>query len=146
MAEKKKAAKGDTVLVHYKGTLDDGSQFDSSEGRDPLEVTLGAGGVIAGFDKALMGMTEGETKTVRIEPEEAYGKRNPRLKYTIDRAQIGGEGEIAVGMELSATDAQGRQMRLVVTAVKGEEITLDANHPLAGKALTFELTLAGFKE
>lgn len=146
MSDDRAAKDGDTILVHYTGTLDDGSQFDSSEGRDPLEVTLGSGGVIAGFDKALQGMKVGETKKVRLEPDEAYGKHNPSLVYTIERSQIGGEGEIQVGTELMATDAQGRQMRLLVTKVDGDDITLDANHPLAGKALTFELTLHSFKE
>jgi peptidylprolyl isomerase len=132
---------GDTVNVHYRGTLDDGSEFDSSAGRDPLQFTVGSGQVIPGFDNALMGMAAGETKTVTIPPEEAYGQANPGMVHEVPRGEIPAEIPVHVGAMLSASDGQGNQMQLTVVAATDETVTLDANHPLAGKALTFELTL-----
>ncbi len=140
----RQAAIGDTVQVHYTGTLDDGSQFDSSAGRDPLEVTLGQSQVIPGFENALIGMIEGESKSVTLAAEEAYGPHHNELIHTVGRDQIPAEIELEVGSELAASDAEGRQTRLVVVDLSDENVTLDANHPLAGKALTFELQLAGF--
>jgi len=138
----KQASTGDTVHVHYRGTLSDGTEFDNSVGRDPLQVTLGQGQVIPGFENALMGMAEGDTKTITLPPEEAYGDKNPGLIHEVERAQIPPEIQLEVGGMLAATDAQGRQMQLTVVALEGDKVTLDANHPLAGKALTFELTMA----
>lgn len=140
----RQAAIGDTVQVHYTGTLEDGSQFDSSAGRDPLEVTLGQSQVIPGFENALIGMAEGESKSVTLAAEEAYGPHHNELIHTVGRDQIPAEIELEVGSELAASDAEGRQTRLVVVDLSDENVTLDANHPLAGKALTFELQLAGF--
>ncbi len=140
----RQAAIGDTVHVHYTGTLDDGSQFDSSAGRDPLEVTLGQSQVIPGFENALIGMTEGQSKSVTLAAEDAYGPRHNELIHTIGRAQIPAEIDVQVGTELAATDAEGRQTRLLVIELGDDKITVDANHPLAGMVLTFELQLAGF--
>ncbi|MCA8927195.1 MAG: peptidylprolyl isomerase [Alphaproteobacteria bacterium] len=136
------ATTGHTVHVHYRGTLDDGTEFDNSAGREPLQVTLGQGQVIPGFENALMGMSEGESKTVTLPPEEAYGEANPGLVHEVDRAQIPAEIPLQLGMTLTATNQQGGQMQLTVIAMEDDKVTLDANHPLAGKALTFELTLA----
>ena len=135
------AATGDTVRVHYRGTLDDGTEFDSSAGRDPLEFTLGSGQVIPGFDTAITGMSPGDTKTVTIPPAEAYGEANPAMMHEVPRAEIPANIALDIGSMLSASDGQGNQMQLTVVATTEETVTLDANHALAGKALTFELTL-----
>lgn len=137
----RKAAIGDTVHVHYKGTLEDGAEFDNSQGRDPLEVTLGQKQVIPGFEDAIVGMTEGETKSVTLEPDEAYGPRVPELMHTVSRTEIPPEVDLQVGSTVQASDGEGRHLHLIVVRLTDEEVTLDANHPLAGMALTFELTL-----
>lgn len=132
---------GQTVKVHYTGTLEDGTQFDSSAGREPLEFTLGAGQVIPGFEQALAEMAVGETKTVQIPPEQAYGEHQPELVQQVDRGHIPAEIELAVGVQLQAQGPEGQVFRLVVTELAESSVTLDGNHPLAGKALTFELEL-----
>ena len=135
------AKAGDTVRIHYTGTLADGSRFDSSEGRDPLEFVLGGGQVIPGFDKAVTGMTAGEDKTVTIEPGDAYGERYDQLVQQIPRSALPADVTPTVGMQLTGESEDGQQTRFVVTDVDGEAITLDANHPLAGHALTFAISL-----
>jgi FKBP-type peptidyl-prolyl cis-trans isomerase 2 len=132
---------GQTVKVHYTGILDDGTQFDSSAGREPLEFTLGEGQVIPGFEQALAEMVEGESRTVHIPPDQAYGEHQPELVQQVDRAQIPAEIELAVGVQLQAQGPEGQVFRLVVTELAERSVTLDGNHPLAGKALTFELEL-----
>jgi len=140
----KQAANGDKVRVHYTGTFTDGSQFDSSAGREPLEVTLGTGQVIPGFENAIVGMAEGDSKSVTLEPEDAYGPADARLVQVVERARIPAEIELSVGGILQASDPDGNQMRLTVVSFDDDNVTLDANHPLAGKALTFDLQLVGF--
>lgn len=135
------ATTGNTVHVHYRGTLDDGTEFDNSAGRDPLVVTLGQGQVVPGFENALMGMTEGDSKTVTLPAEEAYGEANPSLVHDVDRDQIPAEIQLAIGTVLTASNPQGGQMQLTVVGLSDDKVKLDANHPLAGKALTFEMTL-----
>ena len=135
------ARSGDTVRIHYTGTLDDGTQFDSSAGRDPLEFALGAGQVIPGFDNAVDGMSVGESKTVTIPAEEAYGDRREQLVQEVSRNALPDEIEPAVGMQLQSQSPEGQVMMLVVTEVAEESITVDANHPLAGQALTFAIEL-----
>lgn len=135
------AKSGDTVRIHYTGTLDDGTQFDSSAGRDPLEFALGGGQVIPGFDSAVDGMAVGESKSVTIQPEDAYGHRHDRLVQDLPKSALPEEIEPAVGMQLQSESPDGHVMNLVVTAVGDDSITLDANHPLAGKALTFDIEL-----
>ena len=135
------AKSGDTVRIHYTGTLDDGTQFDSSAGRDPLEFALGGGQVIPGFDNAVDGMTGGDSKTVRIPPEEVYGQRHEQLVQQVSRDALPDEIEPAVGMQLQSQSPEGQVMMLVVTEVAEESITVDANHPLAGQALTFDIEL-----
>ncbi|HKK29733.1 MAG TPA: peptidylprolyl isomerase [Alphaproteobacteria bacterium] len=137
----KAATTGDNVRVHYRGTLNDGTEFDSSSGREPLEFTLGSGEVIPGVENAVMGMTEGETKKVTVPPDEAYGEPNPGMVHEVPRAEIPEDIPLQIGSMLSASDGQGNQMRLTVVDADEETVTLDANHPLAGKSLNFELTL-----
>lgn len=140
----KQAAAGDTVHIHYKGTLEDGGTFDSSEGRDPLEITLGSGQVLPGVESALTGMAEGETKNISLGAAEAFGEHNPELVQNVERAQIPAEIQLEVGGMLQATDETGNPIRLVIVEFDDTSVTLDANHPLAGKDLNFELTLVGF--
>lgn len=135
------AKSGDTVKIHYTGTLDDGTQFDSSSGRDPLEFQLGSGQVIPGFDKAVEGMTVGDSKSVRIEAVDAYGERHEQLVQTVPKSALPDEIEPAVGMALQSQSPEGQIMNLTVTEVAVDSITVDANHPLAGQALTFAIEL-----
>lgn len=132
---------GQTVKVHYTGTLEDGTQFDSSAGREPLEFTLGQGQVIPGFEQALEQMTVGETKTINIPADQAYGPHQPELVQKVEREQIPAEIELALGVQLQAQGPDGQVFRLVVIELDETSATLDGNHPLAGKALTFELEL-----
>ncbi|HEC15410.1 MAG TPA: peptidylprolyl isomerase [Sedimenticola sp.] len=135
------AKSGDTVKVHYTGTFDDGTQFDTSVGAEPLVVTLGKGEVIPGFERGLEGMSVGEKKTIHIPAEEAYGEHRPQLVQQVDRAEIPEEIELAVGLQLQASSPDGQTHILTVTEVNDDSITVDGNHPMAGKALNFELDL-----
>jgi peptidylprolyl isomerase len=135
------AKAGDTVRIHYTGKLDDGTQFDSSAGRDPLEFALGGGQVIPGFDQAVQGMALGESKSVRIPAEEAYGPRHEQLIQEVPKSALPDDIQPAVGMPLQAQGADGQVVQLVVVAVTAESITVDGNHPLAGQALNFDIEL-----
>ena len=135
------ASAGDTVRVHYTGKLDDGSQFDSSAGREPLEFAIGSGQVIPGFDAAVAGMNVGESRSVRIPAEEAYGTRQDELISEVPRSALPADLEPTVGMPLQAQGPDGRVMRLMVVAVADESFTVDGNHPLAGQALNFDIEL-----
>ncbi len=135
------AKAGDTVRIHYTGTLDDGTQFDSSAGRDPLEFELGRGQVILGFEKAVEGMTVGDTKNIRLEPDDAYGPHHDQLVQTVSRNDLPDDLSLAEGMALQTKSQDGQVTRLTVTSVTEETVTLDANHPLAGQALSFEIEL-----
>lgn len=135
------AKRGDTVHVHYKGSLDDGSVFDSSEGGDPISFTLGDGEVIAGFENAIEGMSPGDKKTERMEPANAYGDRREELVFTVGKDQMPEGAEVEVGDMLRVGFPDGSSSDVHVTSVVADEVTLDANHPLAGKPLTFELEL-----
>lgn len=135
------AKSGDTVKIHYTGTLDDGTQFDSSSGREPLEFQLGGGQVIPGFDTAVTGMSVGESKSVRIEPDEAYGPRHEQLVQQVPRSALPDDLEPEVGMGLQSQSPDGQVMMLTVTEVEDENITVDANHPLAGQVLNFDIEL-----
>lgn len=134
------ARAGDTVRVHYTGRLGDGTVFDSSQGRDPLEFTLGTGQVIAGFDAAVSGMSPGDARTVTIPVDEAYGQRRPEMMGTVPRQQFPPEIQPAVGQQLQMSQG-GQNFVVTVTEVTDSEVTLDANHPLAGQDLTFQLEL-----
>jgi peptidylprolyl isomerase len=132
--------KGDTVKVHYTGKLNDGSVFDSSEDREPLEFTLGGGQLIPGFEKAVNGMEVGDSTTVDIPVDEAYGKRRDELELEVSKAELPGDAEPEVGMQLQMKQ-QGseRTIPVRITEVEEEKVTIDANHPLAGKDLTFDI-------
>jgi peptidylprolyl isomerase len=133
--------KGQKIKIHYTGTLDDGSQFDSSAGRDPLEFEVGSGMVIPGFDAGVIGMAVGEKKQIHIPAAEAYGEPNEAMVMQFDRAQLPDDLEPEVGMGLHMQGPQGQPIPVMVTAVEAETITIDANHPLAGQNLNFELEL-----
>jgi peptidylprolyl isomerase len=135
------AKQGDVVHVHYRGTLDDGSVFDSSEGSDPIQFTLGSGEVIPGFEQAIEGMATGERKTQRIDADNAYGERRDELVFTVGRDQLPPGNEIEVGDMLRVGFPDGSSAAVQVAAMDEASVTLDANHPLAGKALTFDLEL-----
>lgn len=135
------AKRGDTVHVHYRGTLDDGSEFDSSAGSDPITFTIGAGQVIPGFENAIEGMSLGDKKTERIEAENAYGDRRDELVFTVPRDQMPDGADVEVGDMLRVGFPDGSNAAVQVSAMDDQSVTLDANHPLAGKNLTFELEL-----
>lgn len=135
------AKSGDTVKIHYTGTLDDGTQFDSSKGRDPLEFEVGSGQVIPGFDKAVTGMTVGDEKSVNIDSADAYGPHHEQMVQEVPKSALPEGMEPEVGMGLQAQSPDGQPINLMVTEVAEEAITVDANHPLAGKDLNFEIEL-----
>jgi FKBP-type peptidyl-prolyl cis-trans isomerase 2 len=135
------AKAGDTVKVHYQGTLKDGTEFDSSSGRDPLRFTIGSGQVIPGFDQAPIGMSVGDKKSVEISCDEAYGQHDPRQVQQVSREQIPQEVDVKPGSRLQASTPDGRQMLLTVVEATDDTVTLDANHPLAGEDLKFEIEL-----
>lgn len=135
------AKAGDTVKIHYTGKLDDGTEFDSSSGREPLAFEVGSGQVIPGFDKAVEGMTVGDSKSIRIEADEAYGQRHEQLIQEVPRTALPDEIEPSVGMALQGRSPDGQVQQFVVTDVSTESVTLDGNHPLAGQALSFDIEL-----
>ena len=138
------AKRGDTVRVHYKGTLDDGSVFDSSEGREPLEFTIGVGQVIPGFDQGVQGMQVGGERTINIPSSEAYGEHRSELLLRVPREQFPPDVTPEVGQQLQMSDGQ-QTFVVTVQEVGDDAVVLDANHPLAGQALTFELTLVDIR-
>lgn len=141
-----KAKKGDVVKVHYKGKLNSGEQFDSSEGRDPLEFTVGAGQMIAGFDQAIPGMSVGEKKTITIAPADAYGEKNDEAIIEFPKSNIPADMKLTPGMKLQLRNEAGHPIPVTVTEVKDEVIILDANHELAGKELIFDIELVEIGE
>jgi len=132
---------GDKVKVHYHGKLDSGETFDKSEGRDPLEFEVGSGQVIKGFDDGVTGMSVGEKKTINIPADNAYGPRNPDMLIEMPKDRFPEDMEIEVGMPLAMSDGQGQQFQVVITEIREDVVLLDANHPLAGQDLTFDLEL-----
>ena len=134
------ASSGDSVRIHYTGRLDDGTVFDSSDGRAPLAFTVGSGQVIPGFDQAVEGMEPGETKTVRIPAEEAYGERRDDMVLEVPRSAFGDEAPEA-GMRVQLGLDGGGSLDAAIVSVGDETVTLDANHQLAGQALTFDIEL-----
>jgi peptidylprolyl isomerase len=135
------AKSGDVVTIHYTGTLDDGTQFDSSSGGEPLQFVLGSNQVIQGFSKAIEGMAVGDSKTVNIPVDEAYGPRKEQMVQDVPKTVLPEDLEPKEGMALQARNQEGQTVNLVVTAVGDDTITVDGNHPLAGKALNFDIEL-----
>jgi FKBP-type peptidyl-prolyl cis-trans isomerase 2 len=135
------ATKGNTGKVHYTGKLQDGTVFDSSENREPLQFTLGDGNMIKGFDAAVQGMSVGEDKSITIPSAEAYGEKRDEMMVDIPMNQVPADIKPEVGMDLSIQNQNGQPMPVKVVAVDEEKITLDANHPLAGKDLIFDIKL-----
>jgi len=134
------AKSGDRVRVHYTGTLEDGTQFDSSAGRDPLEFEVGSGQIIPGFEEAVQGMAAGDKTSITIPPEAAYGPVQDHLVIAVERSQLPADIDPKVGDKLEM-EGEERTMVVTVTEVNDAEVTLDANHPLAGKALKFDIEL-----
>ena len=139
--EEKVVESGDYIKVHYTGTLDDGSVFDSSEGRDPLEFTAGAGQMIKGFDAAVIGMKIGEVKTVTLPAEDAYGLYDEELLLVFSKDELPEGMDPKIGDQIPLSGPGGRTMTVPVVDVSETTITVDANHRLAGKDLTFEIEL-----
>jgi peptidylprolyl isomerase len=135
------AKSGDKVKVHYHGTLVNGETFDSSVDRDPLEFEIGSGMVIKGFDDGVTGMSVGDKKTIHIPFEQAYGPSNPDMIIDMPKERFPADMQIEVGMPLMMSDQQGHQMQVIITEIKETSVVLDANHPLAGKDLIFDLEL-----
>lgn len=144
MAEKVES--GNFVQVHYTGTFDDNTVFDSSDGKDPLEVLAGTGMLIKGFDEALIGMVDGEKKEITIEAKDAYGEPNDMLIQNVPRAELSDDMTPEVGMVLGVKAPNGQVFPATIKEVTEEEIVLDANHPLAGKTLHFKLELVSHRE
>ncbi|TMI74463.1 MAG: peptidylprolyl isomerase [Bacteroidetes bacterium] len=132
---------GDKVKVHYHGRLNSGQTFDNSEGREPLEFEVGGGMVIKGFDDGVKGMAVGDKKTINIPFDQAYGPRNPDMIIEMPRERFPKDMELEVGMPLGMSDGQGQQFEVVVAEIKEDVVILDANHPLAGQDLIFDLEL-----
>jgi peptidylprolyl isomerase len=132
---------GDKIKVHYTGKYEDGKVFDSSVDGDPLDVEIGAAQVIKGFEDALMGMEQGEKKTISIPPDQGYGQHDPALLIEIPNSNIPDEVTPQVGMKLRLRDSKGQSAVVTVTEIGKQSIKLDANHPLAGKVLVFDLEL-----
>jgi peptidylprolyl isomerase len=132
---------GDTVRMHYTGKLTDGSVFDSSEGSDPLEFELGAGMLIPGLERDIIGMAVGEKSTISVSPEDAYGPHQADAVRDVPRNSIPAEIELAVGANLHATTQEGRQIQLEIVSFDDDIVTLDSNHPLAGKDLVFDVEI-----
>lgn len=135
------AKSGDTVRVHYKGNLEDGTVFDSSEGRDPLEFTIGGGQIIPGFDQAVVGMSPGDTKTEHIPCDQAYGPHRSEMMVEVERSMVPEGMEIEVGQHLELQGNDGSRVPVRVAEISETKVKLDGNHPLAGKDLIFAIEL-----
>ncbi len=135
------AAAGNRVKVHYTGTLQDGTPFDSSVGGEPLEITIGEGGLIPAFEQSLIGMESGESKTIQITAEDAYGSHDGELVHQVPREMIALDVEMEVGLPLQAQGPEGQVVHMAVVAFDEETVTVDANHPLAGQDLTFAIEM-----
>lgn len=137
--------KGDTVMIHYHGKLTDGTTFDSSEGRAPLEFEVGSGQVIPGFDKGVTGMAIGEKKTIHIPADEAYGPKQEEMIMEFPKDRFPEDMIPEVGMQLNMSNGQGQNFPVVIVEIREAIVVLDANHPLAGEDLIFDLELVEIK-
>jgi peptidylprolyl isomerase len=147
MAEDVRRAKeGDTVKVHYTGKLEDGMAFDSSEGAEPLEFTIGAGRMIPGFEEGVIGMAPGETKEVRLPPEKAYGHYRDDRIIVVDKKDFPEDVVPEIGKELEICTQDGRVVAMQVSDIEGDKVTLDANHPLVERTLTFDIKLVEIED
>ncbi len=136
---------GNTVSIHYTGRLEDGTVFDSSEGREPLQFTVGSGQVIPGFEAAVLTLEPGQTSTTTIPPEDGYGPRRTDLIVQMPRTELPGDLNPEVGQHFQLSMPDGTPVPVVVSAVGPTTVTFDANHPLAGKTLIFDIKLLGFE-
>ncbi len=132
---------GDTISVNYTGKYEDGTVFDTSEGRAPLTFTVGQGQLIRGFDEAVIGMTEGGKKQVTVPPDEGYGEHSDELVFSIPRDRVPDHIELEQGLQLTLTDQSGNQLPAVVEKVTDDSVTMDANHPLSGHTLVFDIEI-----
>lgn len=136
------ATTGNLVSVHYRGTLEDGTEFDNSYSRgEPISFTVGAGQMISGFDTAVNGMTAGEKKDVTLNPSDAYGESNPEAVQSFPRTSFPEELKVEVGTPVEARTPEGQPVRAFISGFDGEDVQVDFNHPLAGKTLNFEIEL-----
>lgn len=138
--------KDHVVQVHYTGTLGNGEVFDSSQGREPLEVTIGQGQLITGFENALLGMAVNEKKKFTLTPEEAYGPRYAEAMQQIPRTEIPPEIDIQIGQVVALSNSEGLEMPARVVLLEEDQVTLDMNHPLAGESLTFDIEVVGIAD
>ena len=138
-----KVENGMFVSVDYKGSLQNGEVFDTSQGRQPLEIQLGAGQLIKGFEKELLGMAVNEKKVFTLQPEDAYGHKDENLTQSFPRSEVPPEMTPKVGMTVGLHTPEGRQVPARITHVDDEKLTMDLNHPLAGESLTFEIEVVG---
>ena len=139
------AKNGDTVEIRYTGKLEDGTVFDSSQGRDPLQFILGGKQVIPGFEEAVTGMETGDKKTATIPPEQAYGPYRDEMLITMEKERFPKDMDLKTGTMVRLKGQNEQEINVPITKVEGEKVTLDANHPLAGKALVFDIELVGIK-
>ncbi|HHP7243636.1 MAG TPA: FKBP-type peptidyl-prolyl cis-trans isomerase [Elainellaceae cyanobacterium] len=135
------AKQGDTVKVHYTGKLEDGTVFDSSQDRNPLEFSIGDGGLIPGFETAVIGMNPGDSKTAQIPSTQAYGPHHPDMVIAVEKEKMPDDISVELGQQLFIRQENGQPIPVTVTEVSNGSVTLDANHPLAGKDLTFDIQL-----
>ncbi len=135
------AENGSTVKIHYTAKYEDGTVFDTSRERDPLEFTIGEGKTIEGFEESAVGMAPGDTKEITLEPNKAFGVRDESMVQAIERSQIPDDIELAVGMPLQVQSPEGETYMVSVVALDDESVTLDGNHPLAGMTLDFEIEM-----
>lgn len=142
----KKIENGTHIAVHYTGTLEDGNVFDSSEGHDPLKFTVGKGSIIEGFDEAVLGKVNGDEISVKIAPDKAYGERDEKMVMEIDREDFNVDEQPEIGMQVGVRLQDGRGMMGTVVAITPKKITLDLNHPLAGKTLNFTIKVIDVRE
>lgn len=137
---------GTKVKVHYTGTIDDGKVFDSSEGKEPLEFVVGSGQIIKGFEEGIVGMKEGEEKEIKIPSDKAYGQRNEQMIQQVPRDSWNADSEPKEGMQLMLKSPDGKQMLATIAKVEDDTLTIDMNHPLAGKDLTFKVKVESVEE